>query len=275
MRYRLIVFDMDGTLLDTEKRVLPSSVNAIGRALAAGRTVAIGSGRCPAMVEHNGADLSGVRYAICSSGATLYDLSERRVLSRSSMDRGAIARLRDLSTDTDFLPDAFSGRDFYYPAADLNRLGHYGSGVYERLFREAGTGVPDVWERVLDPSVAIEKIDLHFADRPSRELVARRIREEGLPLELANSDSMTLEVSPAGVSKGTGLAALAELLDIPMDAIIAVGDSYNDLPMLRVAGLAVGMGNANDSVRAAADAIVADNNHGGCAEAVDRFLLTD
>lgn len=275
MRYRLIVFDMDGTLLDAEKRVLPSSVDAIGRALAAGRAVAIGSGRCPAMVEHNGADLSGVRYAICSSGATLYDLSERRVLSRSSMDRDAIARLRDLSADTDFLPDAFSGRDFYYPTADLDRLGHYGSGVYERLFREAGTGVADVWERILDPSVAVEKIDLHFADRPSRELVARRVREEGLPLELANSDSMTLEVSPAGVSKGTGLAALAELLDIPMDAIIAVGDSYNDLPMLRVAGLAVGMGNANDSVRAAADAIVADNNHGGCAEAVDRFLLAD
>ena len=275
MRYQLIVFDMDGTLLSGEKRVLPSSVAAIGRAQAAGRVVAIGSGRCPAMVEHHAADLPGVRYAICSSGATLYDLAERRVLARTSMDRDAIARLRELSADTEFSPDAFSGHDFYYPAADLGRLDHFGSGAYETLFAEAGVGVADVWERVLSPGVAVEKIDLHFADRPSRELVAGRIREEGLPLALANSDSMTLEVSPAGVDKGTGLTRLAGLLGVPMGATVAVGDSYNDLPMLAVAGLAVGMGNANGRVREAVSVLVADNNHDGCAEAVDRYLLAD
>ena len=75
------------------------------------------------------------------------------------------------------------------------------------------------------------------------------------------------------MDKGTGLLALAKLLGIPQDATIAVGDADNDLGMLRAAGLGVAMGNANESARAAADAVVADNDHDGCAEAIHRFLL--
>ena len=52
-----------------------------------------------------------------------------------------------------------------------------------------------------------------------------------------------------------------------------MGDADNDLPMLAAAGLAVAMGNANESVRAAADVVVADNDHDGVAEAIERFLL--
>ena len=275
MRYQLIVFDMDGTLLDGAKRVLPSSVDAIGRALAAGLVVAIGSGRCPGLVACYAAELPGVRYAICSSGATLYDLAERRVLARHSIEPSLIARLRELAAGTDFSPDAFSGRDFYYPTADLEELAGYGTGAYVELFREAGIGVDDVWETVLGPGVAVEKIDLHFSNLADRDVVRDRIQAEGLALELAYSDSTTLEVSPGGVNKGTGLAALAGLLGVPMEATIAVGDSNNDLPMLAMAGLAVGMGNANARVREAAGVLVADNNHDGCAEAIDRYLLAD
>ena len=94
-----------------------------------------------------------------------------------------------------------------------------------------------------------------------------------LPVELANSEVSSLEFSPAGVNKGTGLLALAELLSIPRDATIAVGDADNDLGMLRAAGLGIAMGNANESARAVADAVVADNDHDGCAEAIRRFLL--
>ena len=75
------------------------------------------------------------------------------------------------------------------------------------------------------------------------------------------------------MTKGTGLLALAAQLGIPAEETIAVGDADNDLPMLHAAGLAVAMGNANKNARAASDVTVADNDHGGCAEAIRRFLL--
>ncbi|HIZ46461.1 MAG TPA: Cof-type HAD-IIB family hydrolase [Candidatus Olsenella pullistercoris] len=271
MNYQLIALDMDGTLLDTAKRVRQSSVDAIERALAAGRDVAICSGRCPAMVERHRADLPGVRYAICSSGATLYDLEERRVLSARSFDPSLVALLRELSAGLDFTPDAFSGRDFFYDASVLDAMDAYGVSEYESLFREAGQPVPDVWERALVEGTRVEKVDLHFSNHADRTAMIERV--QGLPLELANSDSLTLEVSPAGVNKGVGLSGLADILGVPIEGTIAVGDSDNDLPMLRVAGLAVAMGNANERVRAAADVTVADNDHDGVADAIERLLL--
>ena len=111
----------------------------------------------------------------------------------------------------------------------------------------------------------------HLADRASRAPARERLA--GLPVELAESEDASLELSPAGADKGSGLLALAELLGIPRAATIAVGDAENDLPMLRAAGLGVAMGNATDAARAAANVVVADNDHDGCAEAIRRFLL--
>ena len=158
MTYQLVALDMDGTLLDGAKRVLPSSTEAIEEALAAGRHVAICSGRCPAMVEVSRDELAGIRYAICGSGTSLFETA-------------------------------------------------------------------------------------------------------------------SLEFSPTEANKGTGMLALAELLGVPREATMAVGDADNDLPMLRGAGLGVAMGNANERVRAAADVVVADNDHGGVAEAIRTYLL--
>ena len=158
MAYQLVALDMDGTLLDGAKRVLPSSTEAIEEALAAGRHVAICSGRCPAMVEVSRDELAGIRYAICGSGTSLFETA-------------------------------------------------------------------------------------------------------------------SLEFSPTEANKGTGMLALAELLGVPREATMAVGDADNDLPMLRGAGLGVAMGNANERVRAAADVVVADNDHGGVAEAIRTYLL--
>ena len=97
----------------------------------------------------------------------------------------------------------------------------------------------------------------------------------GVEVELARSETSSLEFSPAGVSKGSGLAELCHITGLPLEATIAVGDSDNDLPILERAGLAVAMGNARERVRQAAGAVVADNDHDGCAEAIRRFLLGD
>ena len=271
MDYQLIALDMDGTLLDSGKRVRPDVSAAVREAVAAGRAVAICSGRCPSMVELSRDDLGDVRYAICGSGTALYDLAERRVLEEFRLSHECVLRAIEACAETDSLFEVFHGDGFLYEQDALERMPSFGLGVYVAEYRAAGTRGCDLRRQIADPSFAVQKLNVHFRDAATRERVRAELSD--LPIGLTDFERASLELSPAGVDKGTGLRALAELLGVPAQRTIAVGDADNDLPMLRAAGLAVAMGNANASVRDAADVVVADNDHDGVAEAIRRFLL--
>ena len=81
------------------------------------------------------------------------------------------------------------------------------------------------------------------------------------------------ELSPPEASKSKGLEALCRHLGIPLSRTVAVGDGGNDLDLMEAAGFSVAMGNAEDDVRAVADATTEDNDHDGAARAVARYLL--
>jgi hypothetical protein len=80
------------------------------------------------------------------------------------------------------------------------------------------------------------------------------------------------EIAPAEVTKWSGVAAIAAAAGIPPEAVCAVGDDVNDLPMIRAAGLGIAMGNAAAEVRAAADLVVAGNDDGGIGEVAELLV---
>ena len=84
----------------------------------------------------------------------------------------------------------------------------------------------------------------------------------------------TMECTPRGVSKGSGLLDLCSVLGIPAAAAIGVGDAFNDVPLLEAAGLGIAMGNSNEAALSAAGAVVADNDHDGIAQVIDLYLLS-
>lgn len=271
MDYQLIAFDMDGTLLDSSKRVLPSSTAAIARAVAAGKTVAISSGRCPVMIELDQASFPDVRYAICCNGTVLYDLAEHRVVSTEALPREVIEAAVTALGDEDAMVDVFQGRGFFCQASHLKHMDRYHMAIYQGMYRATAWEVKDIWPVLLDPGQTYQKFIFHLTSAEARERVIERMA--GVPVEMARSEVASLEFSPKGVTKASGLMALADLLGVDRAATIAVGDADNDLEMLRAAGLGVAMGNANENARRAADVTVADNDHDGCAEAIDRYLL--
>jgi Cof subfamily protein (haloacid dehalogenase superfamily) len=83
-----------------------------------------------------------------------------------------------------------------------------------------------------------------------------------------------LEVLPPGASKGAGLKWLIDDLGIPAQQVMAIGDAENDVEMLRLVGVGVAMGNANPKARAAARYVVADHDHDGVGEAIEKFILS-
>ena len=269
MAYQLIAFDMDGTLLDSKKDVLPSSVAAIDEALAAGKDVAIASGRCPKMVLMYRDVIPHVRYAICSAGAAIVDLFEAKILETTELPATALQKVMAASHGTDRLIETTCDGEFIVPGPEMEHCERYSLGVYKSLYRGQGTVLDSVDAAeafTLDPAHRIQKLNLHFTCAEDRDAAIASLTGEDVNI-------VSIEITHASVTKGTGLLALAAQLGIPAEETIAVGDADNDLPMLRAAGLGVAMGNANENARAASDVTVADNDHDGCAEAIRRFLL--
>jgi hypothetical protein len=77
------------------------------------------------------------------------------------------------------------------------------------------------------------------------------------------------------VDKGVALREVAAILGVPMERVAAIGDSYNDLPLLRAAAFGIAMGSAPDGLKAEAHAVVGDVEHDGVAEAIDRYILLE
>lgn len=274
MAYQLIAFDMDGTLLDSKKDVLPSSVAAIDEALAAGKDVAIASGRCPKMVLMYRDAIPHVRYAICSAGAAIVDLFEAKTLETTEVPVTALQKVMAASHGRDMLIETTCDGEFVVSRPEMERCERYSLGVYKSLYREQGTVLDTAAEAeafTLDPAHRIQKLNLHYTCDEDRDVAVASLAGENVNVVYCERHS--IEITHASVTKGTGLLALAAQLGISPEQTIAVGDADNDLPMLRAAGLAVAMGNANENARVASDVTVADNNHGGCAEAIHRFLL--
>ena len=152
-------------------------------------------------------------------------------------------------------------------------MAHYQMGVYQESFDRVCTPVKDVEAAALEEGRSVEKVNFYHTSPEEREITYRFLQEKGVRAAMVYSEISSLECSAPGLSKASGLRTVCQVLGISMEQMIMVGDADNDLEALKASGLAVAMGNANEHVKKVCAVQVADNNHGGCAQAIRRYLL--
>ena len=143
--------------------------------------------------------------------------------------------------------------------------------AYVDNFKSHCTACETMEQRFLAAPYPVEKLDFYFVDSAERARFLARVQD--VHAWVVPCESAGVEVNAIGVDKGSGLQALCRCLNIPISATIAIGDSENDRPLLRDAGLPLAMGNAIADVKDAARYVMPDCDHDGVAEAIERFLL--
>ena len=271
MSYELVALDIDDTLLDSRKQVPPENLMAVREVCAAGKTVVFNSGRAVCELREFFGLMPEVRYAVFASGAGIYDLREDRTSGLRGFPREQADAIFALARTKDVMPQIVLADRDIIQASHMDRLEHFHMGRYRSLYEKAMTLVPDIQAFAASCREEMLKINLYHADPGERIRTSAQL--SSLDLNRNYSEVSSLECSAAGVDKGSGLLRLLDLLGIPADRAVAVGDADNDIPMLRAAGLGVAMGNAAEHVKAAADLVVSDMDHGGCAQAI-RLLLS-
>jgi len=262
--YRLVVADIDGTLVTRHREITPGVLAAVREAQSRGVRVCLATGRiwlsARPYFERLGADPPAILY----NGGLVYDFRTDSVLRRIPLDHEhARAVLEVLRGVPEVQPHLYAGdRVFTGRVNDLT----------ERYRRKDSIQVEEVGDLVAFLPRDPMKI-LIVGARGDLERALARIRTIPLPINTVFSEETYLEILPVGSSKGVALEFVAARLDVPLAQVIAVGDNLNDLEMLRTAGLGVAMGNAPEALRNAADVVTRTNDEEGLRDVIERFVL--
>ena len=269
-KYKLIAFDMDGTLLDTKKQLPQANVDAINKAAAAGATIALCTGRCVSELDPYMDRLSAVKYIVAVGGSLVYGVEDSSRIAEDTLPVETVLQILDAVEDADIMVQ-YHSLDSIVLTEKVPQMDRYNVGHFRKLFDEIAVTCEDMRAYLLEKQIPIYKINLHFTNHADR--VKYREKLSSLNIALVFSEITTLECCPPGVLKSTGMRRLCEHIGVDMADVIGVGDGENDIDMIEAVGFGIAMGNAKDVVKQAADAVVSDNDHGGCVEAVEKYLL--
>mgnify|MGYP004456780733 FL=1 len=270
----MIALDMDGTVLNDEKQIDKETKEAIQDALTAGVEVVFCTGRSLAEMRDILVQFPNMNYLCGESGALVVDLKNGKILHRDEIDRQTSELLMEASQRKDVMVCTFSEGVCWVKRECMLRMDHYQMEPYQKIYEKiCRTLESDVLETLLEENRPIEKINLYHTGRQERLETRKWLAGQQIKAEMVDSEMSSLECSPLGVSKATGLKNLCAKLGIELEQVVMVGDADNDIEAMKVAGLAVAMGNANEHVKKICDLEVADNNHQGCAQAIRHVVF--
>lgn len=264
--YDLIALDMDGTLLNSEKEVDPIAIEEMKLAAEKGKLIALSTGRCLAELSPYSELLNYVHYGILESGAMLYDFKNKRILDKTVLPSACVEEIIHILWEKDIMYQPMVDGQIYFSQTEVNRLEEFSMGQYRPLYEACAKLVPETREFVLQHTGELSKFNLYHTSQEAKFATYKNLSH--LPVEIVEGEPTAYEISAKGVSKGNGLIKLCEILGLPIEKTAAVGDSSNDVSILKTCGLPIAMSNGKDFIKELSRYIVADNDHHGCAEAI-------
>lgn len=272
MPIKLIGLDLDGTTLNSQKQLSNRTRKALEHACARGVAVLPVTGRPRAGLSSEILSVPGIRYAITSNGGAVYDLTLNQELLVHPIDKQAALRALADASALHAITDIYMEGQAYTSAETFDRLVSIVPSELKQYFRATRTPVENQFQWLERQTRPIEKLTLFFSSPADRRQAWKFFEASGC-FEVASSIVNNLELNQSGVNKGSALLALARRLGIRREEIMACGDSYNDIPMLRAAGTGVAVANAAPEVLAAACAHTDSNDGDGVAKAIERYVL--
>lgn len=242
-KYKLLALDMDGTVLNEEQKISEENREAIAAAIDAGVTVMFSTGRGVQSVLPYVEQLKLQAPLVSVNGSEVWS-APHQLHQRIILPTDIIGRLHEMAVK--------SGSWYWAYAVE---------GLFNR----------DQWAENIEQNTWLK---FGFYEENS-ELLAQ-IRKEVTSwdlFEITNSNINNIELNPKGISKASGMIEVCKLQGIEMSEVIAMGDSMNDLTMIRAAGLGVAMGNAQDELKANADLVTVTNNEHGVAKIIHEYIL--
>lgn len=271
MKYKLLVLDVDGTLLNDAKEITKRTLSALLKIQQMGVRVVLASGRPSYGLMKVAKTLELGNYGgfiLSYNGCQIINAQNGEILFERRINPEMLPYLEKKARKNGFALFTYhdnliltnnSDDEHVLDEAELNDL----VVIEEEEFLTAIDFAPCKCMLVSDDEAALVALEEHWKKRLSGVL------------DVFRSEPFFLEVVPCSVDKANTLGALLEHLGVKREEVMAIGDGTCDVAMLQLAGMGVAMGQAPDSVKACADYITASNEEDGVAAAVEKMILAE
>jgi len=265
-QYKMIVVDMDDTLLMDDHTISDENREMIFKAQEKGIYVVLASGRPTSAMISFAKELKMDyynSYMISFNGSTIVDLKDEKVLFEHSLTKEQIHSIYDFSQQNNTHIITYLGEQII-----SERHSEYID------LESTITGLELVIVPSFKDAVTTSAVKCLLLEEPSYLKTVEPVLKAAMPdLSVCMSKPFFLEAAPNGIDKGAAIQILAERLNIHQSEIIAIGNAGNDLTMVQYAGLGVWVDNVDPELREFGDLIVASNNDHGVAEVIRRYIL--
>lgn len=273
MQYKLIVVDMDGTLLNTKHQVSKETRETLAKAMEQGVKVGIATGRIYPSARYYGNLLGLSTPIIACNGAIVKDEEKGEIIFSDAMQKDDVIKIINICKKHDIYFHFYDHDRFYIEREKYNSFDFQDWTFKESMEDQVGiTQLEDAISYVEKNNIDVLKITILDEDMNKLENIKKQISQIST-IEIAKSWYNNMEIMNKEVSKGKGIEALAKKLGIEKDEIIAFGDNYNDLSMKDYVKTFVAMENGVDSVKEKADYVTASNDKNGVAKGIKKFVL--
>lgn len=274
MKYKMIVMDMDGTLLNDDKKISDRNKEVLEKAAELGVKVVISTGRIFTSAIVYG-EMIGIKTPIiASNGAYIREKDRDEVVYAKELGIHNVREIIRISKKHGiwchfYTPDTVYSEKLVYSSINYSK---WNKGLPEDRKVKIEILKENQWEDVINEKGG-ELLKAVITDDDREKIAALREEMSKLDVEIASSYDNNFEVMNKGVSKGNAVAVLAEYFGIDREEIICMGDNENDISMIEYAGLGIAMANATEETQKAAKFVTLSNNEDGVAYAIEKFIL--
>lgn len=269
---KLIVCDLDETLLNSEKKICDKDLKAIQKASERGIKFVPATGRGYSYIDDILKSL-GIydkedEYIISNNGAIITECHNFKELTFHELPHDIARQIIQYGFDLNLCVQVFTSKDVYAYNVDEDEK------KWLLMFKKDAILCED-HDTSLFEHKPIVKVMFHSKDMPYLYSLKSQLNDEiKAHTTIAYSSNRYMEFTSCGISKGAALIELVEILNISMEDTLAIGDNHNDLSMLKMAHLGAAVGNAVDDVKKVCDYVSPlTNDEGAVADIIEKLIL--
>lgn len=270
---KLIALDLDGTLLDREKKIPSKNKQVLECAANSGAEIVFATGRYYTAIPAELRCLPYSRYVITENGAQVLDLLGNQVIYSADLPLCRAVDLISQIRQTGAIVGCYQSGAGWMSDSDYDQIDSFTvNAANSQLIRASYSPVADMEEHILKTGKGLQKVSAFFRSPEERDKQMAQLSLQLPVYNFSRTIETNIEINSKEADKGIALKALCSFLGISLSETMVIGDELNDLPMLLAAGKGVAMGNAPQEVKDAADEVTLDCDHAGVAYAIEKHL---